>query len=70
MLKAKDLRELSEKELETKLHSLEQELYNLRFQRSTSRLDKPHLIKTARKDIARVKTVINLIKKEKDKATE
>ena len=65
MLKAKDLQDQTKEELEAKLHSVEEGLYKLRFQASTGRLDRPHVISVARKDIARIKTVLR--QKELDK---
>ena len=45
-------------ELETKLQSLKEELFNLRFQLAINQLDNPMRIKAVKKDIARVQTVI------------
>ncbi|NLJ79914.1 MAG: 50S ribosomal protein L29 [Firmicutes bacterium] len=57
-MKAKDVRELSETELEVKLGELKEELFNLRFQLATGQLDNPMRIGVVRKNIARVKTVM------------
>ena len=57
-VKAKDVRELSETELEVKLGELKEELFNLRFQLATGQLDNPMRIGVVRKNIARVKTVM------------
>lgn len=56
-MKAKEIRQMSEKELDTRLSDLKAELFNLRFQLATGQLDNPMSIKKVRKDIARVKTV-------------
>lgn len=57
-MKVKEVRQLSEVELDSKLLELKAELFNLRFQLATGQLDNPLKIKTVRKDIARVKTII------------
>ena len=57
-MKAKEVREMSVTELETKLSDLKKELFNLRFQHATNQLDNPVRIAEVKKDIARVKTMI------------
>lgn len=57
-MKVKEVRQLSEAELNNKLTELKTELFNLRFQLATGQLDNPLRIKTVRKDIARVKTIV------------
>lgn len=57
-MKAKEIREMSVKELETKLADLKKELFNLRFQHATNQLDNPVIIASVKKDIARVKTIL------------
>ncbi len=57
-MKAKEFRDLTTQELETKVLSLKEELFNLRFQMATSQLDNPMRIKTVKKDIAKSKTVL------------
>lgn len=57
-MKAKDLRELSIPELKEKLSKLREELFNLRFQRALHRLENPMRIRSIRRDIARVLTVL------------
>ena len=49
---------MSVNELNTQLNELKAELFNLRFQLATGQLDNPLRIKTIRKDIARVKTIV------------
>lgn len=56
-MKAKDMGDLSEKELEEKLKEAKAELFNLRFQLATGQLDNPMKIREARKNIARIQTV-------------
>jgi large subunit ribosomal protein L29 len=56
--KARDLRQLTAKELGEKAASLEEELFNLRFQASMGQLSNPLRLRIVRKDAARVKTVL------------
>ncbi len=57
-MKAKELRDLSEAELREKERTSAQELFNLRFQKATGQLGNTAMISKARKDLARVKTVL------------
>jgi len=57
-MKMDEILQLSDKEIRQKLEDLQEELQNLRFQHATHQLDNPLLIKTIRKDIARIKTVL------------
>ena len=56
-MKAKEIRELSAEELNQKLASLKEELFNLRFQHATGQLENPTRIKDVQKSIARIKTI-------------
>ena len=55
---AKELRELTPEQLDSKLKELRQELFNLRFQHAINQLDNPHKIADVKRDIARVMTVL------------
>ncbi|MCR3954729.1 MAG: 50S ribosomal protein L29 [Gudongella sp.] len=57
-MKAKEIRQMSDKELNKELLDLKAELFNLRFQLATGQLDNPIKISSVRKDIARVKTIV------------
>ena len=57
-MKAKEIRQMTDQELEAKLTDYKNELFNLRFQLATGQLDNPLRINSVRKDIARVKTII------------
>ena len=57
-MKAKEVRELSPAELETKLADLKKDLFYLRMQHATNQLDNPLKISQVKRDIARVKTII------------
>ena len=60
-VKAKDLRGLSQAELDQKKLGFEKDLHDLRQKKSMGTLEKPHLFKITRRQIAQ----INTIKKEK-----
>jgi large subunit ribosomal protein L29 len=57
-VKAEKVREMSEDELLKKQSDLLDELLRLRIQQATAQLDRPAKIRDARKDLARVKTVL------------
>ncbi|HHX87901.1 MAG TPA: 50S ribosomal protein L29 [Firmicutes bacterium] len=57
-MKVKEIRELSDQELEQRLEDLKDELFNLRFQLATGQLENMMQIKDCRRNIARVKTVL------------
>jgi large subunit ribosomal protein L29 len=56
-LKAKDLRDLTDDELERKLADTRQELFNLRFQSATGALENSARLRLAKREIARILTV-------------
>jgi len=58
-MKAKELRELSVEELREKEREAKQELFNLRFQKATGQLANTSAISKTKKELARVKTLIN-----------
>ena len=58
-MKAKVFRDRSDDELRKTLGDLEEQLFKLRFQKSTGQIENPIKIREVRKDIARVMTVIN-----------
>lgn len=57
-MRADELRDLTNAELEQKLRESKEELFNLRFQHATAQLDNPMRIKEVKKTIARVKTIL------------
>lgn len=57
-MKANELRELTNVELESKLGDLKEELFNLRFQHATGQLENPMRIKEVKKTYARIKTIM------------
>ena len=56
-MKVNEIRDLSAEELNQKLASLKEELFNLRFPLATGQLENPMRIKEVKKTIARIKTV-------------
>ena len=57
-MKATELRETTDVELNKQLKDLKAELFNLRFQHAINQLDNPIRIEAVKKDIARVMTVL------------
>lgn len=55
---AKDLREKDEAGLKEEILNIRKEQFNLRMQQGAGEMSKPHLFKNARRDIARVKTIL------------
>ena len=58
-MRARELRDLTDDELDHKLHERRQELFNLRFQSATGALENPARLKLAKREIARILTVQN-----------
>ena len=57
-MKANDLRQKGVEELNQELLGLLREQFNLRMQKGTGQLSQPHRVKAVRRDIARIKTVL------------
>ena len=66
-MKAKEIRDLTTSEIETKVKSLKEELFNLRFQLATGQLENTARIREVKKSIARMKTVVREREIEKQK---
>jgi large subunit ribosomal protein L29 len=58
-MKASELREKTPQELSSNLEELLKEQFNLRMQQGTGQLSRPSRMKEVRREIARVKTVMN-----------
>lgn len=56
-MELKELRQLTGPELTEKTQQLTQELFNLRFQLGTGRLENPMQLRKAKREIARLKTI-------------
>ena len=54
----KEIRELSNEEILSKIEESKEELFNLRFQQATGNLEKPSRITELRKLVARMKTIL------------
>ena len=65
-MKADELREKTPDQLREELASLKKESFNLRFQQATGQLENTARMKGAKRDAARVLTILN----EKSKASE
>ena len=61
-MKAKDIRDLSADEQAQKLAETEKELFRLNLQKASGQLDKPDRIRRIKREIARIKTVMNQAK--------
>ena len=55
---ASEMRELTEEELVLRLREAKEELFNLRFQMATGQLDNNRRLRTVRRDIAKIYTVM------------
>ena len=58
MASAKDLREKDEAGLKEEILNIRKEQFNLRMQQGAGEMSKPHLFRNARRDVARVKTIL------------
>ena len=58
-MKAKQVHDMSDAELEAKLAELKAALFNLRFRQATHQLNNPMQLKNTKRDIARIKTVMS-----------
>ncbi len=58
-MNASELKEKSVEELQNELLELRKEQFNLRMQKATGQSNQTHTMKNVRRDIARVKTVLN-----------
>ena len=57
-MKVNEIRKLSDKEINEKIVSCKEELFNLRFQQATGNLENPSRIRELRHLVARLKTVL------------
>jgi len=63
-MKMTELKDMTATELAAKSRDLRQELFNLRLQKASSRLEKPSQLRNLRRNIARVETRISQLRKE------
>ncbi len=58
-MKIADIKELTAKELVSRKRELREEVFNLRVQQQSGQLEKPHMLRTLRRNIARIETVLS-----------
>ncbi len=68
MTKAAELREQNDEQLELQLKETQQNLFRLRLQSETERLEAPSEIIKARREIARIKTILRERQLERERA--
>lgn len=56
-MKISEIRDLSDKEREDKIQDLQEELFNLKFQLATGKIENPGRLRLLRRDVAKIKTV-------------
>ena len=57
-MKSKEIHEMTDAEAQAKLRDLRQELFNLRLQQQTARLERPSRLREVRRDAARIETIL------------
>ena len=65
-MKARELRELTNEELYQKYNDFKTELFNLRFRSAVEQLKDTSKIRQIKRDIARIKTIINERKRQQN----
>jgi len=65
---SKEIRELAPAEISTKLRELREQLLQLKLRKQTGQVEKTHELRTLRKDIARLETILNEKKAKAPKA--
>ena len=55
---SKEIRDLAPTEITTKLRETREKLLQLRLRKNTGQVEKPHLLREYRKDIARLETIL------------
>jgi large subunit ribosomal protein L29 len=58
-MQAKELREMTDAELNSVRHDLKEELFTLRFEKARGKINNPARFKQLRREIARLETVVN-----------
>ena len=58
MIKANELRNMTIDEIKLKMEALKKDLFSLRTEAEAGRIEKPHKLKHAKKDIARCETIL------------
>lgn len=58
-MKTADLRKKKTEELNQEMLELSEELFKLRMQKGAGQVARPHVFKNVRRNIARIKTILN-----------
>ena len=58
-MKIEEIKELTAKELLARKRELREEIFNLRIQQQSGQLEKPHMLRALRRNIARIETVLS-----------
>jgi len=58
-MKIDEIKELTAKELLTRKRELREEIFNLRVQQQSGQLERPHMLRAARRNVARIETVLS-----------
>ena len=71
-MKPSEIRQMSDEEIKQRIKELEEDLFNLRVQKAFGQLEKPHLFKAIKRDIARMKTILREreLQREREKSKE
>ena len=57
-MKAGDVRDMTTDEIKSKITEAQEELFRLRFRSATQQIENPALIKSLRRDVARMRTIL------------
>jgi len=57
-VKAADIRDLTDAEIQQRIADAQEELFRLRFRSATQQLENPSLVRKLRRDVARMKTIL------------
>ena len=68
-MKIAEIKEFTLKELDARKREIRQEIFNLRIQQQGGQLEKPHMLRSLRRDAARVESVLTQKRKTAQKAT-
>lgn len=58
-MKIAEIKELTSKELLARKREMREEIFNLRVQQQSGQLERPHLLRTLRRNIARIETILS-----------
>jgi large subunit ribosomal protein L29 len=67
-MKASDIRSRSDDELSEEVDTLSKEIFNLRFQRASGQLENTARVRQVRRNIARIKTILDERRHQSEKA--